>query len=180
MGKPNEEEKRKEEKVLAKLQKSIQELKTKKHDGGFTLIELLIVVLIIGILAAIVIVAVGGQQKTATAKACSADAAALVAAMDRYIIDNGDTVESASGAGSLVANNPAENKPTLTGYTAYTATQLTGFTNTGGKKFIPDYLKSLPSEYYTDDATGDVVLLMTNGTNVAALCQIDGGTNAGI
>lgn len=157
--------------MLAKLTKDLQKLKNKKDDKGFTLIELLIVVLIIGILAAIVVVAVGNQQQTASTKACNADAAALVNALDRFKLDNGDEVPT--------ANDGAVTSDTYdtTGWTAYSETNLKDAKTTGDNNpFIPNYLKNLPGNYGKDK---DVVAL-TKDKQVAALCLLTDGQAVGL
>lgn len=156
--------------MLAKLTKDLQELRKKKDDKGFTLIELLIVVLIIGILAAIVVVAVGNQQQTASTKACNADAAALVNALDRFKLDNGDEVPAATD-GSVTSD-----AYDTTGWTAYKDTDLSGAKTTDNAPFIPNYLKNLPGNYGKDKN----VVALTKDKQVAALCLLTDGQAVGL
>jgi prepilin-type N-terminal cleavage/methylation domain-containing protein len=148
-------------------------LKKKREDQGFTLIELLVVILIIGILAAIVVVAVRGTTGDASLKACNQNASNLANAIDRYVANNADTIADPASTTNIAntAVNPLSD--TYTTIYAYTQAELQGL-------LVPNYIKTIPDPADANFAVIGVKATSAKGVVYGALCQGDGGQNAGL
>lgn len=123
--------------------------KGEKNSEGFTLIELLVVVIILGILSAIVVFSIGNARDNAATRACSANAAQVLRALELY---------KASTGSYPTADNTTVNVSTLTA-------------------LVPGYLKSLPvsSDYSmtvkTNNGTGAAYVLGSSTTVTGFTCS---------
>lgn len=79
--------------------------KEQKKQSGFTVIELLIVISVIGILAAITVFAVPAYQQKTRDDQRKSDVAQIAAALNAYVLQKNDFMETDSGCGLLGDGN---------------------------------------------------------------------------
>lgn len=83
-----------------------------KKEEGFTLVELMVVVLIIGILVAVAVPVFNAASDNARKKSCFANQRTIDGALQQYLADNEDLVNTDISAGTIDALTVPAGSPT--------------------------------------------------------------------